>query len=257
MDNYFNLTAKEINSILQKCCDEGDLETLKNLFASESARAVLAHPNTILNWVAEKGYLELVKYLLTSPDLEEKADIMVRNDNPFRSACKNGNLELIKYILHTPLGRSIDLKSSILNGIAYAADSGQLESLRYFLTSPEVNPNDRPSIENGQNRAFKQAVINNQLNIVQYVLTSPELEKHADIHIDNDVGFDTASQFKYLDILEYFIFDLNIKKTAYIEESLTRYPDKVVSNYFEMRDLNSDLNKKLDSNIKSVKKSKV
>lgn len=43
MDNYFNLTAKEINSILEKCCDEGDLETLKNLFASDSAKSVLAH----------------------------------------------------------------------------------------------------------------------------------------------------------------------------------------------------------------------
>lgn len=88
-------------------------------------------------------------------------------------------------------------------------------------------------------------------------MTSPELEKHADIHADNDVGFDTAFQFKCLDIIKYFIFDLNIKKTAYIEESLTRYPNKVVSNYFEMRDLNSELNKNLDSNKIHVKKPKV
>jgi hypothetical protein len=257
MTSYLNLTAREISEILQKCCDDGDLETLKSLFSSEHARSVLAHPDTILNFVAEKGHLHLVKYLLTSPDLEENADIMVRNDNPFRAACKNGHLELVKYILHTPLGRTTDLKTSIRDGITYAADSGQLDILRYFLTSPDININDKPSIDNGQNKALKQAVINDQLNIVQYVLTSPELIKYADIHTDNDVCFENALQLKHLDILKYFIFDLNIKKTHYIEESLSRYPNKKVIQYFEMRDLNSNLSDNLISNASSLKKPKI
>lgn len=257
MTNYLNLTAQEINDILVKCCEDGDLETLKNLFSSEVAKSVLAHPNTILNWVAGHGHLNLVKYLLTSPDLDKNADIMVRNDNPFRTSCQNGYLELVQYIINTPLGRTIDLKTSIRNGVMYAADFGQVEILNYFLTSPDININDLPSIDNGQNKAFKQAVINNQLNIIQYVLTSPELSKHADIHVDNDVGFENALQLKHLDILKYFIFDLNIKKTAYIEESLSRYPNKIVDQYFEMRDLNSDLSENLNAHASFTKKTKV
>ena len=47
----------------------------------------------------ENGYLEVVKYLLTSPDLKEHADIHARSDDGFRSACRNGHLEVIKYLI--------------------------------------------------------------------------------------------------------------------------------------------------------------
>jgi hypothetical protein len=182
---------------------------------------------------------------------------MTRNDNPFRQACKHGHLDLVKYILTKTFGRTINLKSSYIDGVIYAADSGQLDILKYFLTSSEILPINRPSIENGQNKAFKQAVINGHLNIIQYVLTSPELSENANIHIDNDVGFENALQLKHLDILKYFIFDLNIEKTPYIIESLSRYPNETVNKYFEMRDLNLDLNADLDSNAALIKKTKI
>ena len=45
------------------------------------------------------GYLEVVKYLLTSPDLKEHADIHADNDEGFIWACVNGYLELVKYLI--------------------------------------------------------------------------------------------------------------------------------------------------------------
>ena len=38
----------------------------------------------------ENGYLEVVKYLLTSPDLKEHANIHADNDYGFRWACARG-----------------------------------------------------------------------------------------------------------------------------------------------------------------------
>ena len=38
----------------------------------------------------QEGHLEVVKYLLTSPDLKEHADIHADNDLGFRWACKKG-----------------------------------------------------------------------------------------------------------------------------------------------------------------------
>ena len=38
----------------------------------------------------QKGHLEIVKYLLTSPDLKEHADIHADNDYGFRWACARG-----------------------------------------------------------------------------------------------------------------------------------------------------------------------
>ena len=38
----------------------------------------------------QKGHLEIVKYLLTSPDLKEHANIHANNDSGFRWACARG-----------------------------------------------------------------------------------------------------------------------------------------------------------------------
>ena len=45
------------------------------------------------------GHLEIVKYLLTSADLKEHADIHADNDYGFRLACANGQLEIVKYLI--------------------------------------------------------------------------------------------------------------------------------------------------------------
>ena len=43
--------------------------------------------------------MEIVKYLLTSLELTEHADIHARNDEGFIWACRFGHLEVIKYLI--------------------------------------------------------------------------------------------------------------------------------------------------------------
>ena len=45
------------------------------------------------------GYLEVVKYLLTSPDLKEHADIHASNDEGFIWSCRSGRLKVLKYLI--------------------------------------------------------------------------------------------------------------------------------------------------------------
>ena len=45
------------------------------------------------------GHLEIVKYLLTSPELKQYADIHALNDEGFIWACKNGHLEVVKCLI--------------------------------------------------------------------------------------------------------------------------------------------------------------
>ena len=47
----------------------------------------------------ENGQLEVVKYLLTSAELTEHANIHARNDEGFIWACRYGHLEVIKYLI--------------------------------------------------------------------------------------------------------------------------------------------------------------
>lgn len=48
------------------------------------------------------GHLDIVKYLLTSPDLKKHANIHENNDWPLQRACRYGNLEVVKYLLTSP-----------------------------------------------------------------------------------------------------------------------------------------------------------
>jgi ankyrin repeat protein len=48
------------------------------------------------------GDLDLVKHLLTSPDLPKHADINFRDDLPLEYACSKGQLEIVKYLLTSP-----------------------------------------------------------------------------------------------------------------------------------------------------------
>ena len=43
--------------------------------------------------------LEVIKFLLTSPELKEHADIHAKSDSGFIWACKNGYLEVIKCLI--------------------------------------------------------------------------------------------------------------------------------------------------------------
>ena len=49
--------------------------------------------------VCAQGHLEVVKYLLTSAELTEHADIHALNDLGFIWACLDGRLEVIKYLI--------------------------------------------------------------------------------------------------------------------------------------------------------------
>ena len=47
----------------------------------------------------ENGHLEIVKYLLTSAELTEHANIHAKNHEGFICACRYGSLEVIKYLI--------------------------------------------------------------------------------------------------------------------------------------------------------------
>ena len=46
-----------------------------------------------------EGHLEVIKFLLTSPELKEHADIHARSDLGFKWACGEGRLEVVKCLI--------------------------------------------------------------------------------------------------------------------------------------------------------------
>lgn len=91
------------------------------------------------------GHLDIVKYLLTSPDLKEHVDIHACNDGGFQWACLNGHLDIVQYL----------------------------------LTSPELK--DHVNIHTAKDYGFQWSGINNHFNIIQYLILDMNIKKTKDI----------------------------------------------------------------------------
>lgn len=70
------------------------------------------------------------------------------------------------------------------------------------------------------NNEFIRAVNEQRFEDIKLLLTSPFLKDHVDIHYDEDEGFRSLLRTRNMEILNYFIFDMNIKKTEFIVEHL-------------------------------------
>ena len=55
-----------------------------------------------LGWAANENDINTMKYLLTSPDLTEHPNIHAYDDNVLRRACVKNQLEMVRYLLTSP-----------------------------------------------------------------------------------------------------------------------------------------------------------
>lgn len=94
------------------------------------------------------------------------------------------------------------------------------------------------------------------LDKVRYLLTSPELTIHANVHALGDTPFYKAMNNKNYEIIEYFIFELNIQKDSSIKSYLNIFSKKeeeLVDKMFQARDLAISLNQKSTVGSKTIK----
>ena len=88
----------------------------------------------------KSGRLEVVKYLLTSPELTEHANIHAENDLGFRSACVQGHLEVVQFLLTSPeLKEHADIHARNDFGFICACDLGHLEVVKYLIIDMNID----------------------------------------------------------------------------------------------------------------------
>lgn len=197
---------------------------------------------------------DLVKYLLTSPELKHHADINHEFDYIFDHACSGGHLDFIKFIMDTPsLNRNITPLKSCINGIKLTARSGHLDCLQYFENKfNEIDKNMNIDYYPG----VLQALALCKLNTFKYLITK-YLEKNELVEENYDL-FSQIFKTNQLEFMQYMIFDLNIPKSDYLEGLLENNPLKEqVNNLFTLRELNKNLNNELINTKPLNKKVKV
>lgn len=160
------------------------------------------------------GDLDTVRYLLTSPDLKQHANIKMHSNKAFFLSCKLGHLHILDYL----------------------------------LTSPELTKHCTPN-DLMYSIAVLYSVEFHHFNIFTYFLNNPLLKEKINIHIKKDAIFLFAQKHEEKDIFFYLIFDYNIQKTEYIEHIISQEP--YISKMFEMRKIKNKLNDSLCSHQKS------
>jgi hypothetical protein len=101
-EEFKDLSQIELNNHFKVACFNGEFERVKYLLTStdltEHAEIDFLNHNG-LKCACMHGYLEIVKYLLSSPDLKEHGNIYAGDALAFKYVCMEDNLELKEYII--------------------------------------------------------------------------------------------------------------------------------------------------------------
>lgn len=172
----------------------------------------------------------------------------------FVSACRNGNIELVDYILTSPELEnkpSVSFKSNL--GLIEACWYGHLNIVKYLLSSDKLK--EHADIHAKNEYPFLICCQLDYIDMVKYLGSSPELKEHSDVHKVKNQAFKDACRKNNYEILSYLIIDMGIEKSKGISDFLKSNPNPDAENMFELKMFQQKLKYSLnnDTQMKSKK----
>jgi hypothetical protein len=102
IDLYKRLGVEDLNSSLVKACAFGQLELIEFLLLSPELQFhpyIRLNNNNPLRWACKKNQIKAIKYLVSSPKLKRHADIHANSEYAFREAINNNSEELLQFYI--------------------------------------------------------------------------------------------------------------------------------------------------------------
>jgi ankyrin repeat protein len=259
--NYKKLNFDEANHEFHVACIKGNLDLVKYLLTSnelENNADIHFENDECISLACRYGNLEVLKYLLTSPDLKSHANPHSQSSDAFRWACKNGHLNIIKYFLFDPsINDKFQLQKysyeAIIRGIYY----DKIEVVDYILNSTEIH---HQNINYDKERILEAACECGRLDILKYLIQLPYFNQKLDFHFNNDSCFKGACSYSHLDIIEFLIFEQQLEQTEEIKNHLYSSDNTIthkINDFFKIRDLHNSLELELSKNKLQHKQLKV
>jgi len=243
---------------LKFACAKGHFEIVKFLLTSDMVKGrddIIINPGFVS--ACESGEIEIVKYLFEN--YKDRLD-KFSNCNSFTienylkgaltRACKNGQLDTLSFLLKQVKIKNEDfsygyiLKDYVEDLFSIACNYSQLQIIDYFLNSPDITKHIKLIIEQDH---LEFACKEGKIELAKYFLDSPQYSKLFNLNANNDEIFIHAVKQNHNDIIQYLIFDKNIKKTSIIDSHLNYHCNEQVINWFELRNLKDDLNENLSN----------
>lgn len=223
---------------------------LKKVFINNSY--VDTTPFNLFSIACQNKQINLLEYFLNSPNWNSAFNNFFILSETLREACITENIEVIKYILDE---QKIKDKNKLYDFILdSAAFCGNVNIIKYVLDKFGTNPSIQLALING--RMLNNACDYGHLNILQYFFESKWSKNgHRDI-LQEDL-FKIAHKNNNIEIIQYLIMNLNLKKNKTIKKELKDKPSFEVERLFTARELTKSLEKELPNdsslNIKKIK----
>lgn len=278
-------------NILYDAVKANDLVTLKTYLNTPHRNVdIFNNNNDLLLFAAGTNAVDVVNFLLTSPDLSIHSDdahkskcilsnkvdcdgrhqdlncLRVANfakEKALITACTYGCFSTIRYLLTCEnFSTPIDIHYNNDEALATTCRGGQPMLAQYLLTCKKLK--ERANIQAYDNRALRWALRSSlpNENVVKYLLTNHKLKEHANIY-DNDCKpffelVNTTSNSKD-GVWNYLVFDYKIKVLPPIEKFMNDMPHHIGAQLLIKRELNNCLNIELalKTNYQKFSKSKI
>ena len=154
-EKYKKYNKEQLNKQFIDACKNDDLDIVKYLLTSpELTEHADIHAKYDLGfiWACREGHLEVFKYLLTSADLKDHADIHASNNLGFRWACDQGHLEVIKYLI---IDMNIEKTNYIEKYLNEAKDNKYVQQAIELFNTRELHHQLNENIKDNKERVKK------------------------------------------------------------------------------------------------------
>lgn len=177
-------------------------------------------------------------------------DTWILNDY-FIQACEDGELDKVKYLLTSPkLTKNVSCSYRSEQALRNACKHGHLDIVQYLLTSPDLNKH--ANLHHDNDTPFVLACFSGNLNLIKYLLTSEELKSHPDIHANYmgspDYALTLACQKGYLEVVKYLLTSPDLNDHANIHADR----DRPILNAYQKNNLDIVRFLIFDMNIKKT-----
>lgn len=177
---------------------------------------------------------DVVKYMLTSQDVAEKARIDDDEHSLFKTVARNGNIDMIDYLLFSPeLKQHSDYQANGHDAVSMMAFGGHIPAIKYMLDKFD----DKDEIIDA---AIIGAINNNQIDLLKFIFSIDTK------HQLTALFWSMCKEKKQMQ--EFLILDCNIPKTPELEKIFERKifqakPDRIyyAKKLIEVRDLDQKL----------------
>jgi hypothetical protein len=255
-----NTNRKDFYTKIINACKTGDTEFVTSVIDSDLVKQITAAtPRKMLKCASGYGHIKIVEDIFSSPHLKKHINYPIILKEVLKIAFQYGHTDVVKFLIP-----KLDIIGAYHNGLISsgmmdAVEKGQIELVKYFLDDCPIKNNTNKDELIG--KVINTSCIYNQLEILKYTLERDEFHYLSEKNNLNNI-FATAFNNSNMDILQYFIFELNIVKTSSMNNILQLNLNsnfEKVNNWFKIRDVSNSLEKELPINQEdvSIKKPKL